>query len=91
MFQQARPAGVDRLPVISSLHSSPFVGDKLANGQRPQPFLLGRTAKMDGDEGLAVILTGLHEIVLHGALDHDAVLDDVSTVVLDGLQRNRET
>ena len=39
----------------------------------------------------AVILTGLHEIVLHGALDPDAVLDDVSTVVLDGLQRNRET
>lgn len=33
----------------------------------------------------AVILTGLHEIVVHGRLDPDDVLRDVSTVVLDGL------
>jgi TetR/AcrR family transcriptional regulator len=38
----------------------------------------------------AVILTGLHEIVLHGALATDDVLRDVETVVLDGLQRTRE-
>ena len=33
----------------------------------------------------AVILTGLHEIVVHGRLDPDDVLRVVSTVVLDGL------
>jgi AcrR family transcriptional regulator len=38
----------------------------------------------------AVILTGLHEIVLHGALAPDDVLRDVETVVLDGLQRTKE-
>jgi TetR/AcrR family transcriptional regulator len=37
----------------------------------------------------AVILTGLHEIVLHGRLDPDDVLDDVSTVVLDGLANRK--
>ena len=37
----------------------------------------------------AVILTGLHEIVLHRGLDPDDVLDDVSTVVLDGLANTK--
>ena len=37
----------------------------------------------------AVILTGLHEIVLNGRLDPDDVLDDVSTVVLDGLANRK--
>ena len=40
----------------------------------------------------AVILAGLHEIVVHGALAPDDVLRDVETVVLDGLaiaQRER--
>jgi AcrR family transcriptional regulator len=35
----------------------------------------------------AVILTGLHEIALNGRHDPDEVLNDVSTVVLDGLAR----
>lgn len=33
----------------------------------------------------AVILTGLHEITIHGRLDPDEVLADVTAVVLDGL------
>lgn len=33
----------------------------------------------------AVILTGLHEIALHGEFDPAEVVDDVSAVVLDGL------
>lgn len=37
----------------------------------------------------AVILTGLHEIVLRGGLDPDDVLDDVSIVVLDGLANRK--
>jgi AcrR family transcriptional regulator len=37
----------------------------------------------------AVILTGLHEIVLHRGLEPDDVLDDVSTVVLDGLANRK--
>lgn len=36
----------------------------------------------------AVILAGLHEIVVHGALTPDDVLRDVETVVLDGLARH---